>query len=227
MSRVETIGDCTLYLGDCRELLPDLQGAAIITDPPYGKALANHGGRPGSKRGRNSYAISGDGDQAIGEWALGWGRTYGFTVAAFADPARPWSGAWRSRLVWDKGGAVGGGGDPALCWKQSWELIQVYNTQPLNGGRDPSVIKHVITPGDLAIHPAAKPVSLLAYLIRKVTVEGDLVIDPFMGSGSTGVAAVETGRRFIGIEIDPDHFETARRRIGAAARQRELFGDAA
>lgn len=224
---VETISDCSLYLADCREWLADLRGDAVITDPPYGKALRNNGGLPGSKRGRNSYNIAGDADQELGEWALRLARTMGLTVAAFADPALPWSGKWRSRLVWNKGAAVGGGGDTALCWKQSWELIQVFNTKPLNGPRDESVLRFPLVPLDLQDHPAAKPVGLLAYLIRKLTAEGETVIDPFMGSGSTGVACVETGRRFIGIEIDPRHFEVARKRIAAASRQHSLFGDAA
>jgi len=72
-------------------------------------------------------------------------------------------------------------------------------------------------------HPAEKPVPLMEHLINHTTAEGQLVVDPFMGSGTTGVAAWNTGRRFIGIERDRHNFETACRRIEEAQRQTALF----
>lgn len=226
--RVERFGNATLYLADCRDVLPYLPDVeAVVTDPPYGKDLRNNGGQPGSKRGSGSYHITGDRDPTLGREVLDWARQHSSAIAAFADPALPWTGHWRSRLVWNKGGAVGGGGDTALCWKQTWELLQVWNLGPLYGGRDEAVLRFPATPALSREHPAAKPVELLAYIIRKLTGEGALVADPFMGSGSTGVAAVTTGRRFVGIELDPRHFDTACRRIAAAEHQPSLLGDAA
>jgi site-specific DNA-methyltransferase (adenine-specific) len=226
VSRVERIGDCTLYLGDCREVLPVLGKVdAVVTDPPYGQALANHAHGGHSKRPRRDYAIANDDRLDLAHEVLAWARETAPSIVAFADPDRPWAGRWRSRLVWDKGGAVGGGGDPATTWKQTWELIQVWNRDALCGGRDSAVLKYWVTPQLFAEHPAAKPIALLRYLIEKVSGPAGLVADPFMGSGSTGVAAVASGRGFVGCELVEGHFDTACRRIEEACRQPRLeFG---
>ena len=76
------------------------------------------------------------------------------------------------------------------------------------------------------VHPTQKPVALLASFVRDFTQPGDLVLDPFMGSGTTGVACLQEGRRFVGIEQDRATFETACRRLDAAARQGQLFPEA-
>jgi hypothetical protein len=119
-------------------------------------------------------------------------------VCAFAHHRRPWSGNWRQWLVWDKGPAVGGGGDIATCWKFTWELIQVGGFGRLNGPRDSAALRYWISQADMPDHPTQKPIALMKYLIEKLTQPGDTVLDPFMGSGTTGVACVQTGRRFLG-----------------------------
>jgi DNA modification methylase len=123
--------------------------------------------------------------------------------------------------VWDKGGAVGGGGDIATCWKFTWELIQVGGFGKLNGKRDPSVLRFEIGPSSMPDHPTQKPVRLMEYLITKLTKPGDTVFDPFMGSGTTGVACINTGRNFIGCEIDSGYFDIARKRIEQAQIEQE------
>lgn len=220
MTEPVIIGNATLYLGDCREILPTLQGVdACVTDPPYGIALKNHGRSDGRRR-EADYTIAGDSCQGVGLDVMSWATELRLPLVFFASPSKAWPGKWRNWLVWDKGGAVGGGGDVRTCWKQSWELIQIANNGPLSGSRDESVLRWVVTPKDSELHPCQKPVGLMSYLLKKLAVRS--AVDPFMGSGSTGVAAVQMGVRFIGIEIDPRYFDIACRRIEDAQRQQTL-----
>jgi DNA modification methylase len=129
--------------------------------------------------------------------------------------------------VWDKGEAVGGGGDTATCWKRTFELIHVRGNGPLRMKRDGAVLRFPVGTGaDFENHPCEKPVPLLRYLIRQLSDPGDVILDPTMGSGSTGVAAMREGRRFIGIELDPAHYATALKRLTAATGggEGQLFG---
>lgn len=202
-----------LYHGSCLDYLDYLAGfkkLVIIADPPYGKSLANHS--PGGRRRKGSYEIVGDEDQNVGLTVSNWAAKRRLPTAFFAAPDLPWPGKWRNYLVWDKGGAVGGGGDPGTCWKRTWELIQIARNK-MYGSRDEGVLKFPVGPGDSPYHPAQKPVALMTYLIEKLTAVDDIVVDPFMGSGSTGVAAVLTGRQFVGMESAVGHFTTAQWRI--------------
>lgn len=201
-------GQITIYHGDCREILPLIELGSIdlvLTDPPYGIRLEEHG------RTGIDYSIIGDTDQSIGIHALEAFST--LPVIAFASPQKPWPGTWRQFLVWDKGPAVGGGGDLETCWKFSWELIQIARTAKLNGQRDGSVLRFWVNPQNSKDHPAAKPVSLLRYLIDKTTTARALILDPFMGSGTTLRAAKDLGRRAIGIEIEKRYCEIAAKRL--------------
>lgn len=222
--RKEIIGDCTLYLGDCREILPTLEQVdVVLTDPPYGISLKNHGGGIRSKRKKRSYSIIGDQSTELGQSILDALRGSARSIVAFADPTLPWQGQWRSLLVWDKGGAVGGGGDVKTTWKQTWELVQVWNERSLHGSRDNAVLRYWMQPGWSDIHPAIKPVELLCYLADKVSIVGSVILDPFMGSGTTGVACIRGGRRFIGVEIDEGYFDIACERIRKAYQQPDMF----
>jgi DNA modification methylase len=221
------IGDCTLYRGDCLDVLPTLTGVdAVVTDPPYGISYRN---ARGDIRPHVSFAPEIQGDSSdVGQRVIDacFGREW--PVCAFAHHRQPWKGDWRQWLVWDKGGAVGGGGDIATCWKFTWELIQVSGFGRLNGKRDESVLQFYIGQGDMPDHPTQKPTKLMSYLVGKLTNEGQTVFDPFMGSGTTGVSCVRMGRPFIGCEIDPAYFKTACRRIERAyADQPLLTGGAA
>jgi DNA modification methylase len=206
----------TIILGDCREVLP-VECDAVVTDPPYGIGLSNND-VDGHRRDAD-YALHGDEDQAAGQFALDWAASAGKPLVAFASPWKPWPGQWRNLIVWDKGGAVGGGGDIKTCLKRTWELIQVARNEPLRGGRDESVWRIPATPQDTKDHICAKPVRLMSAVLMQFTGDGQTVLDPFMGSGSTGVACIRTGRRFVGIEIDPAHFATARARLENELRQ--------
>jgi site-specific DNA-methyltransferase (adenine-specific) len=209
----------TIFNADCRDVLPTIDPATVnlvLTDPPYGIALEEHG--------RNGYdwTVAGDQTQELGQAVLDYFKVAGVGILAFASPKKPWAGAWRQHLVWDKGPAVGGGGDPKTCWKSTWELIQTWNTGILNGPRDSAVLRFWVGQRDYHFHPCQKPVSLLAYLIEKTTKPGDLIVDPFMGSGSVARACLDTGRRYVGIEIHEPYVQIAVKRLSQAVLPLEI-----
>jgi DNA modification methylase len=201
---------CTIWHGDCREILPSIEPVdLVLTDPPYGIGLRN--GDVDGHRSSRSFAISGDDSQECGQQVLDWAEFEGLATIAFASPWKPWRGDWRNLIVWDKGGAVGGGGDVSTCLKRSWELIQVARNEPISEGRSESVVRFPITPADTQIHIAAKPTDLIAWLILKFG--GSLILDPFMGSGTTLRAAKDLGRKAIGIELEEKYCEIAAKRL--------------
>lgn len=217
MSRVERIGDATLYLGDCRDILPTLGKVdAVVTDPPYGIAhSSNHGASWAGTQ------IANDGDVAARDAAL----------AAVKAPSAIVFGSWKRAkpagthtvLIWDKGDAAGMG-DLSIPWKPNHEEIYVIG-KGFAGHRGPGVLRHtnIIWESLGREHPHAKPVSLMVDLVGKVI--GRTILDPFMGSGTTGVACVQLGRSFIGCEISPAYFDIACRRIEEAYRQPRLFDE--
>lgn len=217
------IGNATLYLGDAREIGPALQADAVVSDPPYGQGYVHSGhGRAVSNNAtskayrRHREAVVGDEAPfdpspllAMAPEVILWG------AHRFADKLPP--GTW---LVWDKvpTGKKRAQGDGEAAWK---------NDQPPRAMR---IIRHlwdgvcVADRDDLAegrVHPMQKPVTVMSWCIAMTS--GATIADPYMGSGSTGVAAIRAGRRFIGIEIDERHFATACRRIEDAQRQGDLL----
>jgi DNA modification methylase len=113
-------------------------------------------------------------------------------------------------------------GDLSFPWKQSFELIFV-GGKGWNGFRDEGVLKNhwIVTRASMGrVHPNEKPVSLMSHIIEKAP--GQTILDPFMGSGTTGVAAVKLGRKFIGIEIDPKYYAIAKGRIQQAIEERDM-----
>lgn len=217
--RAERLTDTvTLYEGDCLAVLPTLEPGsvdAVITDPPYGIDLqgSSSGGRHGRRRAAKEYTVDGDHDTTIGQSVVDWMAAKSLPSVVFASPRKPWQGKWDSLLVWDKGGAVGGGGDVRRCWKPTWELVQVARVGELREGRDAAVLKYTALPSLSSVHPAAKPVGLMRYLVRQTTDPGSTILDPFAGSGTTGIAAMLEGRRCILIEKDPAYCEVIRRRV--------------
>lgn len=201
----------TIYHGDCREVLPTLAADAMIADVPYGIGLRN--GDVDGHRSDRSFEVCGDLDNEIALACIDWAAAQKIVSIVFASPWKPWPGDARNMIVWDKGGAVGGGGDISTCLKRSWELIQVYRNGPMNGRRIESVWRYPITPKDTKLHICAKPISLMRALICRFTNPVDRIVDPVCGSGPTLVAAKLEGRRAIGIEIEERYCEISANRL--------------
>lgn len=218
--RKEQIGDCTLYLGDCLEVMPTLGKVdAVVTDPPYGM---------GYKSGYATDALWGGGKRLIRGDATPYARDQVLAMAG-GLPTLVF-GTWRVQrpagvkmvLIWDKGGALGMG-DLSLPWKPNHEEIYVLGNGFV-GVRDSGSVLRCPPVQSMAkngrVHPTEKPVALMKVLIGKTP---GAVLDPFMGSGTTLVACTKLGRRGVGIELDPDYFDIACRRVEEAYRQPDLF----
>lgn len=219
--RVETIGDATLYLGDCLEILPTLQGVdCIIMDPPYGMAYTSGYATEALWSGS---VIHGDETTRARDVVIAWAD--GRPVLCFGTWKAPRPTATKVVLIWDKGGALGMG-DLSIPWKADHEEVYVIG-KGFVGTRDSgSVLRHPPVQSmakNGRQHPTEKPVTLMRDLMRKTA---GVVLDPFMGSGSTGVAAIQSGRAFVGIEIDERYFEIACKRIEQAYAQGQLFAPA-
>ena len=206
--RVEQIGDCTLYLGDCRDILPTLGPVdAVVTDPPYG--IGEDGGKFRGRTGQNIKVLPKLGwdaarptadvfpmPLAAGTEQIIWGGNY------FADLLPPSKG-W---LYWQK--LMGGDfSDGELAWTSRDRALREFTCCPKGKG---------------GLHPTQKPVEVMLWSLSQVP-SARTVLDPFMGSGTTGVACVLTDRAFVGIEREPTYFDIARRRIEDAYRQPRLF----
>jgi site-specific DNA-methyltransferase (adenine-specific) len=230
--RTEVIGDATLILGDCLEVLPTLGRVdAVITDPPYG-AVTHAGAR--TRIGANGSAEN----VASIDFASVTEAQFIADLDALVSISRRWvlmTCEWRyvsaveaSRDyfvrfgVWTKpNGAPQFTGDrPAT----GWEAVLICHTPEQrkwwNGGGSRAVWN---IPTQTGHHPTQKPIALLRDWVRDFTDHGETILDPFMGSGTTGVAALQLGRKFIGIELDPGYFDIACKRIEQAWKQPRLF----
>jgi DNA modification methylase len=223
MSRVEQIGRALLYLGDCRDILPTLPKVdAVVTDPPYGikmdkgtRGCGYDGFGLGKKREPRTYAGGWDGERpdheifhavlASAPTAIIWGGNY------FSD-LLPVSQKW---LWWDKLQTMPTYSDGELAWTNlpgTSTKKFVYNGSGL------------LAKEQERFHPTQKPVQLMKWCVGFTS---GTVLDPFMGSGSTGIACSQMGRDFIGIERDPAYFDIACKRIEDAQRQGDFFVEAA
>lgn len=224
MSRVEHIGSATLYLGDCRAIVPSLPAVdVVLTDPPYGFGYESGHATDALWSGGKTIANDHDTTTRDAVLAMLQGRpALVFGSRKVAPPA-----GTRMVLVWDKGAALGMGALD-LPWKPSSEEIYVIG-RGFSGRRDESNVLYCPPVQSMAKngrqHPNEKPVALLERLLTK-SPQG-VVLDPFMGSGSTGIAALKAGRAFVGIEIVPAYFEVACRRLSEAHAQPDIFEGAA
>jgi site-specific DNA-methyltransferase (adenine-specific) len=215
MSEPVTIGNATLYCADALEILPTLAAVdAVVTDPPYGISHVTHG-----QRFVRASSIAGDNDTQCYKFLDG----LDLPLVAFYSPYTDPGIKWRSILVWDKGADTGIGGDRETCWKRDFELIGIKRNAKLIGQRDSAVVHFRARDNSASGHFAEKPVGLMEYLLTKLG--SQTILDPFMGSGTTGVACANLGRKFIGIEIEDRYFQIACERIEAAQRQQRLFSD--
>jgi site-specific DNA-methyltransferase (adenine-specific) len=211
--RVECIGTATLYLGDCREILPNLPAVdAVITDPPYGINVStrvnfNEKQAWDAERPDLSPWLS------VGRFHLFWGGQY------FADKL-PMQDGW---LTWckrpidmDFSNDNRSYATTELAWRD-WGKAKFY-AQVWDGGMRAGSAEN-----RQFYHPSQKPVELMTWCVGQLPTEAHTILDPFMGSGTTGVAAVQMGRKFIGIEREPKYFDIACQRIEQAAAQQSLF----
>jgi site-specific DNA-methyltransferase (adenine-specific) len=227
----EVIGDAELYLGDCLEILPTLPKVdAVITDPPYGIADApimfsdGAGSRKGRRWGRvNTWHPPSHWDKSLDpRWS----------IVCQKAPVVVWFGQWRKReevagfmthplraeIVWAKNTHVG----PPCPVAPRDERIWIFGTSGIKGATfETSVWNEPIIPTwSHKEHKNEKPVALMRRLLAWVGAGS--ILDPFMGSGTTGVGAINLGRRFVGIEIDRKYFDIACRRIEEAQRKPAL-----
>lgn len=235
MSRIETIGNCTLYLGDCREILPTLGKVdAVVTDPPYSERThSGHdtGASPGvDGAARKSLGYSAlSPDQAVelagllhsacSGWVC-WMTDHTLARDIMPELERLGRYVFAPLPFFAPGSRVRLSGDGPSSWTD-WIIVSRTKAQrswgTLPGG-------YVSGPGwDDKVHMGGKPTALKQCLVRDYSRYGQTVCDPFMGSGTTGVACVKLGRKFIGIEIDPKYFDIACRRIEEAYKQPDLF----
>lgn len=216
--RKEQIGDCTLYLGDCLEVMPTLGKVdAVVTDPPYG--IGEDGRRQAQLASRSKLAPANlyeakDWDSTTADEAVaaaiqisGYAMIFGGNY--YNMPA---SRCW---LVWDKMGPGNDFADCELVWtnldKSVRRLRYLWNGC-MRRERD---VKRQ--------HPTQKPIGVMKWCIEHLPKDSKTILDPFMGSGTTGVACVQLQRRFIGIELDETYFDIACKRIEEAYKQPSLF----
>jgi len=215
MNRIERIGDATLYLGDSKEILPTLRGGvdALVTDPPYGmKFRSNYRAvRP------KFHAIAGDDNADALAWAASIEASHSKYIFCrwdnLPDVPKP-----KSCITWIKNNWSMGDLNGEHARQTEIALFYPGPQHRFPCGRPSDVIAAQRTGNEF--HPTEKPVQLMWHVVRWT--EG-VVVDPFMGSGATGVACAKLGRKFIGIEIDEKYFDIACRRIEQAYAQPDLF----
>lgn len=193
--------DITIYHGDCREILPSLAFDVVVTDPPYGcAATTNWGGT------YDGFQIANDTTPDVRDWLV---KAWTGPALLFGSPrvARP---PCKAVLIWWKGEHTGMG-DLAFPWKPDFEEVYIIGDGWRSATRGSSVLRHNARTDSGRLHPTEKPVGLMMALIR--CAPAGSVLDPFMGSGTTLVAAKELGRRAIGIEIEERYCEIAAKRL--------------
>jgi site-specific DNA-methyltransferase (adenine-specific) len=222
----------TLYCGDAVALVPLLSGYDhVIADPPYELEVPTRTRRTRAYlEGRAPYApidfapITEGQRRVFGRMVCRWILVF-CQVESVGRYQELFGNKYRRPLWWRKvdgapqftGDRPGMGYESIVCaWGKPGRCAW-------NGGGKHGVYEHLIRDGEPRLHPTQKPVSLLRELVRDFTNPGDVVLDPFAGSGTTGQACLEEGRRFIGIELDAAYFEIASQRLEATTRQGQLF----
>lgn len=241
--REEIIGNARLILGDCRDVLPTLGKVdGVVTSPPYNLGNVKKGSfYEGKSKGETISYNSHDDDMPDDEYLQWqhWLITNCFELLndggmiAYNHKPRTISGVYddrrnliplpiRQEIIWDRCCMVNFSGS---FFAPQFETVFIV----AKDGWRPQ--KHAVGWGNIwrippvpnPLHPAPFPLALASRLVEGCTEPGALVLDPFTGSGTTGIAAVQSGRRFVGCEIDPQYFDIACRRIEDAQRQGDMF----
>ena len=233
-----TIGDCTIYLGNClAEKMPTCDH--LITDPPYEeqmhkskkglRGLRNDGGKELS--GLNFTSIDEIRDEFINQvpeicakWLIVFCSPEG--VGRWAAPITASPMKYKRACVWVKPDSAPqfNGQCPAMGAEMFVTAWAGKGFSKWNGGGKRNIWTFPTNPTDRdGRHPTEKPWRLMAAILNDFTNRGDVILDPFMGSGSTGVACIKQGRKFIGFEKDKAYFEIAKERLIKAHAQTDLF----
>lgn len=233
MSRIETLAEgVMLYRGDCREIMADMPPCfrvdAVVTDPPYGIGFTGKTTKHTDNRGRDTYL---DTPENFFDVVLPGVKS----ALSKADRAAVFSGITRLAdypLPSDIGGITCPNGGGRSSWGFGcYHPILYYGTSPYLAkglGSRPTATSmyhpgmHVTGEADIG-HPCPKPIAFMLWAVQTATLPGQSILDPFMGSGTTGVAAVKLGRKFIGIEIEPKYFDIACRRVQTALDAPDMF----
>jgi site-specific DNA-methyltransferase (adenine-specific) len=226
MSRVEHLSeDVTLHLGDCREVLPTLGNVdAVVTDPPYGVEFKGSSTKHTKDR-EDSYISFSDTQKNVQE----------HIIPAIKDCISRFGRACITpgpmcMFHYPEPRAVGSIFYPSGANRGPWgfvcsQPIFYYGPDPYlaagMGGRPNSFSSTEAAENNG--HPCPKPLGQMLWLVNRASLAGDTILDTFMGSGTTGVAAVRLGRKFIGIEIEPKYFDIACRRIADELSRPRLF----
>lgn len=228
------IGRATLYLGDCRDILPTISANVCLTDPPYSEITHKGARGRGATTGGKHVLVDFDATTA---------DTIVSLLGQLCDLTERWvvlTCDWRHALPAEVAGlpvvrlGVWTKADPAPQFSgdrpgTGWEPVLILHRpgkKRWNGGGKPAVWHTQIVKND-GEHPTQKPLALLSRWVADFSEPGETILDPFMGSGTTGVAAVQMGRSFIGIEREPKYFDIACKRIEDAQRQGDFFVEAA
>ena len=213
------MGEINLLNGDCFELLQDIPDESIdmvLTDPPYGMNYQS-----GQRKVKHK-KIMGDSnldwlDDFVNEiYRVSKQNTAHYVFCSFHHidkfkQAIEKKFKVKNILTWVKNQQSMGDLKGDFAPKTEFIIFFHKGRRLINGKRDPNVLEFKKTRNEL--HPTQKPVDMTEYMIGKFSDEGDVILDPFMGSGTTGVACLNTNRRFIGIELDDDYFNIAKERI--------------
>jgi site-specific DNA-methyltransferase (adenine-specific) len=236
--RVEVIGDCTLYLGDCLEIMPHLdQVDHVISDPPYEDELHKAIGRIRRNDGREMIADLGfdgvnssraDIVKAVVEKSKGWAILFTLAegVRAWRDELQACGAKYDTCIAWVKPDSTprmnGQGAARGFeCAVTAW-CAKGYRSWNAGGKR--GIYTHLTNQKDRdGRHPTEKPIPLMRELLQDFTNPFQTILDPFMGSGTTGVACARMGRSFVGIEMDEKHFAVSCERIEKAYQQGDMF----
>ena len=216
--RIETIGLAKLYLGDCAQVLTTLPNFDLLaTDPPYGIGEAAGNNKTRGKKAHAKDYGNDDWDNAPppawmfglmmerSKWQIIFGGNY------FALP--PTSCV----LVWDKDN-TGDFADAELAWTNLKKAVR------LKKWRWNGMLQEVMSKKEFREHPTQKPVAVMEWAISQAPSDVLTVCDPYMGSGTTGVASVKMGKTFLGIEREHKYFDIACRRIEQAQQQQDMLG---
>ena len=206
MAEKVVIGNADLWLGDCREILPTLpKFDLLLTDPPYGIGI-NKSSRLSISKGHGAETwdnepVSDAGIQLCRDKAthsIIWGGNYYVLPAA------------RCFLVWDKNNDGRDFADCEMAWTNIDSVARIFRKRPMNmdGGK---------------VHPTQKPTKLMEWCLTQATPDVITVLDPFAGSGTTGVACANMGKAFTGIERERKYFDLACERIARAQAQGQLI----